>query len=629
MNNTNDIYEISRVPVDLTVGAFVVHDSNLFKISEILDFESIIAVCTQTGRSSHIRIKELKPIETDNALSQDLDEISDPDWQIAQKRYSIIKPLLDDPFYGRKEVEAIGKSHNVNTSTIYRWIEKYTRHNNTTALVPKKRGTRNGSKKLSPEKESLINEVIESYYLNVQRNSVQATVFEIQRLSHERGITSPSPTAIRKRISRIPERDVLWRRGQKEKAKNKFDPTAGKFPNADYPLAVVQIDHTPADIIVVDDTYRLPLGRPWITIAMDIYSRMVVGYYLSFDAPSETSLAMCTAQMVLPKDEWLTVHNVSSDWPVWGIPNTVHVDNGADFRSNNFQKSCEAYNINLEYRPVRVPRYGGHVERLLGTILNEIHKLPGTTFSNIKEKDSYDSDKHSALTKSELEEWLVNYICRVYHQKTHSSLKISPIQKWELGILGDIQTPGIGMQPRHAEGQTLLLDFLPSFSRTVQTFGVRIDGIFYYSDVLRSWINVSDEKTKQKMKFIFRRDPRDISCLWFFDPDVKHYFKIPYADQTLPSMSIWELEQAKKRLKEQGISTKNEPAIFQALTEMRELIKNSAKKTKIARKQLQKQKENAKKITPVINKPLELPLKEYNTELSELLTDIDNYTDIE
>ena len=629
MNSINDVYEISRVPVDLTVGAFVVHDSNIFKISEILDFESIIGVCTQTGRSSHLRIKELKPLETDNVLSQDLDEISDPDWQIAQKRYSIIKPLLDDPFYGRREVEGIGKTHNVNTSTIYRWIEKYTRQNNTTALVPKKRGIRNGAKKLPPEKESLINEVIENYYLTVQRNSVQATVFEIQRLSHERGITPPSPTAIRKRISRIPERDVLWRRGQKEKAKNKFDPTAGKFPNADYPLAVVQIDHTPADIIVVDDTYRLPLGRPWITIAMDIYSRMVVGYYLSFDAPSETSLAMCTAQMVLPKDEWLTLHNVSSDWPVWGIPNTVHVDNGSDFRSNNFQKSCETYNINLEYRPVRVPRYGGHVERLLGTILNEIHKLPGTTFSNIKERDSYDSDKHSALTKSELEEWLVNYICRVYHQKTHSSLKISPIKKWELGILGDLQAPGIGMQPRHAEGQTLLLDFLPSFSRTVQTFGVRIDGIFYYSDVLRSWINISDEKTKQKMKFIFRRDPRDISCLWFFDPEIKHYFKIPYADQTLPSMSIWELEQAKKRLKEQGINTTNEPAIFQALTEMRELIKNSAKKTKIARKQLQKQKENAKKITPVIKKSQELPPTEYNTDLSELLTNIDNYTDIE
>src|SRR5690606_15997941 len=97
------------------------------------------------------------------------------------------------------------------------------------------------------------------------------------------------------RISRIPERTSLRGRGYKEKAKNKFMPAAGKFPNADFPLAVVQIDHTPADIILVDDKHRKPIGRPWLTLAIDVYSRMIVGYYLSFDAPSATSIAMCVA----------------------------------------------------------------------------------------------------------------------------------------------------------------------------------------------------------------------------------------------------------------------------------------------------------------------------------------------
>ena len=78
---------------------------------------------------------------------------------------------------------------------------------------------------------------------------------------------------------------------------------------------------------------------------------------------------------------------------------TIHVDNGADFRSNNFKKSCATYGINLEFRPVKTPRYGGHVERLLGTLLKEIHKLPGTAFSSIKNRDEYDSDKNAALTK--------------------------------------------------------------------------------------------------------------------------------------------------------------------------------------------------------------------------------------
>jgi hypothetical protein len=37
---------------------------------------------------------------------------------------------------------------------------------------------------------------------------------------------------------------------------------------------VVQIDHTLLDIILVDDLHRLSIGRPWITLAIDVFSRI-------------------------------------------------------------------------------------------------------------------------------------------------------------------------------------------------------------------------------------------------------------------------------------------------------------------------------------------------------------------
>ena len=70
---------------------------------------------------------------------------------------------------------------------------------------------------------------------------------------------------------------------------------------------------------------------------------------------------MCVAHSVLPKDEWLILHKVNAEWPVWGMPKKIYVDNGADFRSDNFQQSCMMYGINLEFRPVKTPRYGGHI----------------------------------------------------------------------------------------------------------------------------------------------------------------------------------------------------------------------------------------------------------------------------
>jgi putative transposase len=56
-----------------------------------------------------------------------------------------------------------------------------------------------------------------------------------------------------------------------------------------------------ADVIVVDERDRLAIGRPWITLAIDVYSRCVLGFYASLDAPSVTSIGMCLTQGCIPK----------------------------------------------------------------------------------------------------------------------------------------------------------------------------------------------------------------------------------------------------------------------------------------------------------------------------------------
>ena len=87
----------------------------------------------------------------------------------------------------------------------------------------------------------------------------------MQRVASQKGIDSPSRRTIRQRILRISEEERLRKRGQKEKAKNKFTPKPNSFPNVDFPLSVIQIDHTPVDLIIVDNQYRKPIGRPYLT----------------------------------------------------------------------------------------------------------------------------------------------------------------------------------------------------------------------------------------------------------------------------------------------------------------------------------------------------------------------------
>ncbi|TPU26879.1 transposase family protein, partial [Acinetobacter baumannii] len=109
--------------------------------------------------------------------------------------------------------------------------------------------------------------------------------------------------------------------------------------NADYPLAYVQIDHTPLDIEIVDDEFREAIGKPHLTLAIDVFSRMIVGYYLSLEAPSTTSVAMCIASCILSKKRKLIELNIDAEWQVEGIMDSVHTDNGPDFRTNHISKA--------------------------------------------------------------------------------------------------------------------------------------------------------------------------------------------------------------------------------------------------------------------------------------------------
>ena len=59
------------------------------------------------------------------------------------------------------------------------------------------------------------------------------------------------------------------RKGRKATAE-KYEPIKGHFPDADAPLAVAQVDHTPMDVIVVDEGHRQPIQCPSLTVVIDV-----------------------------------------------------------------------------------------------------------------------------------------------------------------------------------------------------------------------------------------------------------------------------------------------------------------------------------------------------------------------
>lgn len=313
---------------------------------------------------------------------------------------------------------------------------------------------------------------------------------------------------------------------------------------------------------------------------------MIVGYYLSMNAPSVTSVGMCVSNAILPKDLLLSKFDINSNWNVWGYPETIHVDNGADFRADAVKRAGLAHGINIEFRPVGRANFGGHIERVIGTLMHEIHNLPGTTFSNIKQRGEYNSDANASMTFSEFEKWILTFITKIYHKRIHSSLSLSPEQQWEEGLFAD--ESGIGFIQKPSNNSSIILDFLPIYERTIQKNGVNIEGLNYYDHVLRTKINQMENGKKKQ--FIFKRDPRDISYIWFYEETTQEYFKINVANQNMPSMTAWEFDLIKTELKNKGLKRVNQDAILEAREELHKQIEQSVKSSKKARRDSQRLK---------------------------------------
>jgi hypothetical protein len=105
------------------------------------------------------------------------------------------------------------------------------------------------------------------------------------------------------------------------------------------------------------------------------------------------------------------------------------------------------------------------------------------------------------MTLRDIERWLTEYIVGVYHAKQHRGIQTSPLQRWTAGVIGDPESGGANPQRRPSDEQRFRLDFLPFVERTVQPYGVAIDGIRYYGDVLRRFIGASEDGRKRSFVF--------------------------------------------------------------------------------------------------------------------------------
>ena len=498
---------------------------------------------------------------------------SEETWSVAVRRAEVIGVLAQERQVGLDAADAAAAELGVSRRQVYLLVHRWRAGEGlATDLLPRVSSGGRGRGRLAAEVEALLAEVIGSRYLNRQRRSVAAVYREVVRLCRMRGLQVPARNTLAQRISQLdPVKTTTTREGAD--AARSLRSAGGEAPQVEWLLERVQIDHTPVDLIVVDERHRLPIGRPYVTAAIDVLSRSVCGLVVTLEAPSALSVGLCLAHMVTDKRAWLERLGVRAVWPMSGKPQEIHVDNASEFHSEALRRGCDQHGIKLEYRPKGMPHFGGVIERLIGTMMQMVHELPGTTFSNTSARGDYDSDGTAVLTVAELNRWLALAVAS-YHGQVHGTLGQTPAGRWEQAVAE------CGRPPTVASETAFLVDFLPVFRRSLTRTGFQIDHVQYYSDALKPWI----ARRGRLEKFVLRRDPRDISRIWALDPDGTAYVQVPYRTLSRPPISAWENTAATAQLREQGRAQVDENALFAMVEQMHAIAEEAAAKTRGARK---------------------------------------------
>ncbi len=539
-------------------------------------------------------------------------KVNDALWAIGRQRAEVIRPLAEQRKCSRAVIMEASQILQVSERYVYRLImESRKSEGLLTALMPQKPSGGQGKSRLPNTQASLIDTVIEQVYLTPQKLIPARIVEEIRKRCAEQSIEPPSEATIRRRLQAL-SKVRLTVRGENTTA---LDPIVGSFPEVDYPLSVIQMDHTPVDIILVDPIDRLPIGRPYLTVAIDVYSRCIAGFLLSLEAPSAVSVGLCLTHVAMEKAPWLTLHNIEASWPIHGKPRVMHIDNAPEFHSAALTRGCEQHGIRLDYRPLGQPQYGGMVERMIGTLMQLVHTLPGTTFSNVTERGDYDADKKACLTLAELEHWLTIAITQYYHAKLHSGIQQTPLKLYESG-LAKMQAAQEDLARIH-NSKAFFIDFLPIEYRTLRRDGFMLDHITYYSHGLRSLI----PERGTYGKFLIRRDPRDLSRIYVHIPENSGYLEVPYRIASHPAISLFEHRMALKRLKDTGKEQVQEATLFKAIDEMRNLVKTATSTTRKMRRNRTRIHENQKVQPPT--KVKDSPIADTEEGVVKAFTDIE------
>lgn len=479
-------------------------------------------------------------VPSDPIQRRPLADIPEARLSLARRRYAYLQALyeLGDLVFTPNQLQPriMEVAHKLDDasppspSTIYRWHKQYTRAKDIRALIP--RFDRRGSKKSRAGDAVLI--LVEEAVTEAFRASPLATVPAINtrvlaKIARENQgripgdqLKPPSLRSLYRLVAKASAYEMYALKRGKGAADRKFRIVKSGVQTSRI-LERVESDHTPLDLFLIDDQTSLPLGRPTLTVLIDHFSRMLLGYYLSFGPPSANAvmkaLRHAIDHKVLTQDA-LPKMKIVGTWPCYGMPEALVVDNGLEFLGSTLESVCMDLRIRIEFCPARQPRFKGVVERYLKTVNHYFaHQLPGASFARFHQRGDHDPTKQAVLTLAEFKQLFEKWVVDVYSQTVHRGLGTTPLKRWQEGMLNN--------EPELPPDRQMLMSRIGEVTeRQLRPNGIELHGNRYNCDELAHVIRAYGVGVKVRVVY----DSEDLGEIQVWAPDAVDPVTVPALD---------------------------------------------------------------------------------------------------
>lgn len=563
-------------------GFSVIWDGVLHSIESATAIDRVLLRNVVDGTFCSAPISELKPhsqAADENSPEPHVEDIPKGNMdQACEREIELRHIVLSGTRLTKQNMADLQFKLKLKPSRIYQIVRTLKNDGRPKAIAARKRGPKPGCKKLTGPQEAIVTAAIRARRRSKKPTRINAIHDDIKLACANANIKAPCLETVSSRVHEQAQELALRARLGSKRAREAVTPKPGKIRTT-AALALVEIDHSPLDVFLVDSLKRRPIGRAYITVVIDTHTRVVLGFHVSLEAPSVLTVALAVTHAILPKDVWLAERSLSDvSWPMWGIFVQSRTDNADEFHSEAYAAGCKAWGIKPPtFRDIGKKEQGAIVERVIGTIQCAAERLPGATGNCVKHRADYDPAHDAQMTLSEVEVWLARHICEVYHAKKHGGIEMPPRMAWEQAHM----TPdGLRPPPIITDSRQLLLDFLPMENRLVTATGIHLFGDRYWAPVLRMLVG-------RKESLVVRYDPRNMSII-YVRLESGTYADVPYADQTKPALPLWEIK-AMRRAKSLLVAAQHDPlAQIEVARKQAAHIKGAKQKTRALREEERK-----------------------------------------